>query len=32
MGSVAKLYIRKGSVIYEEMRKNLTIFEDAVSQ
>jgi hypothetical protein len=25
MGSVAKSYMRKGFLIYEEMRKNLTI-------
>jgi hypothetical protein len=31
MGSVAKSYIRKGFLIYEEMRKYLTINEEAVS-
>ena len=31
MGSVAKSYMRKAYLIYEEMRKNLTIFEEAVS-
>ncbi len=30
-GSVAKSYLRKGFLIYEEMRKYLTIFEEAVS-
>ncbi len=31
MGQVAKSYIRKGFLIYEEMRKYLTIYEEAVS-
>jgi hypothetical protein len=31
MGAVAKSYMRKGSLIYEEMRKYLVIFKDAVS-
>ncbi len=31
MGSVAKLYMRKGFLIYEEMRKYLTIYEKAIS-
>jgi hypothetical protein len=30
-GAVAKSYIRKGFLIYEEMRKYLTIYEEAVS-
>jgi hypothetical protein len=30
-GAVAKSYMRKGSLIYEEMRKYLTIHEEAVS-
>jgi hypothetical protein len=30
-GSVAKSYIRKGFLIYEEMRKYLTKYEEAVS-
>jgi hypothetical protein len=30
-GAVAKSYIRKGFLIYEEMRKYLVIFEEAVS-
>jgi hypothetical protein len=30
-GAVAKSYMRKGFLIYEEMRKFLTIFEEAVS-
>ncbi len=30
-GAVAKSYIRKGFLIYEEMRKNLTIYEEADS-
>ncbi len=30
-GSVAKSYMRKGFLIYEEMRKYLTIYEEAVS-
>jgi hypothetical protein len=32
MGSGAKSYIRKGFLIYEEMRKLFPIFEEAVSQ
>ncbi len=31
MGSVAKSYVRKGFLIYEEMSKYLTIYEEAVS-
>jgi hypothetical protein len=31
MGSVAKSYMRKGFLIYEEMRKYLTIYDEAVS-
>jgi hypothetical protein len=31
MGSGAKLYMRKGFLIYEEMRKYLTIYKEAVS-
>jgi hypothetical protein len=31
MGSVAKLYMRRGFLLYEEMRKYLTIYEEAVS-
>jgi hypothetical protein len=30
MGSVAKSYMKKGFQIYEEMRKYLTIYEEAV--
>ncbi len=30
MGSVAKSYLRKGFLIYEEMRKYLTIYEEAL--
>jgi hypothetical protein len=30
-GAVAKSYMRKGFLIYEEMRKYLVIFEEAVS-
>jgi hypothetical protein len=30
-GAVAKSYMRKGFLTYEEMRKYLTIYEDAVS-
>jgi hypothetical protein len=30
MGAVAKSYMRKGFLIYEEMRKYLTIYEEAV--
>ncbi len=32
MGSGAKSYMRKGFLIYEEMRKFFTIYEEAVSQ
>ncbi len=31
MGSDAKSYVRKGFLIYEEMRKYLTIYEEALS-
>jgi hypothetical protein len=31
MGSVAKSYMRNGFLMYEEMRKYLTIYEEAVS-
>ncbi len=31
MGAVAKSYMRKGFLIYEEMRKCLFIYEEAVS-
>jgi hypothetical protein len=31
MGSVAKSYMRKGFLIYEEMRQYLVIYEEAVS-
>ncbi len=31
MGSGAKSYIRKGFLIYEEMRKFFTMYEEAVS-
>ncbi len=31
MGSVAKSYMSKGYLIYEEMRKYLTIYEEVVS-
>ncbi len=31
MGAVAKSYMRKGFLIYEEMRKNLVIYDEAVS-
>jgi hypothetical protein len=31
MGLVAKSYMRKGFLIYEEMRNYLTIYEEAVS-
>jgi hypothetical protein len=31
MGSVAKSYTWKGFLIYEDMRKYLTIYEEAVS-
>jgi hypothetical protein len=30
-GAVAKSYLRKGFLIYEEMRKYLVIYEEAVS-
>jgi hypothetical protein len=30
-GAVAKLYMRKGFLIYEEMHKYFTIYEEAVS-
>ncbi len=30
-GAVAKSYIRKGILIYEEMRKDFPIYEEAVS-
>ncbi len=30
-GAVAKFYMKKGFLIYEEMRKYLVIFEEAVS-
>jgi hypothetical protein len=30
-GAVAKSYMRKGFLIYEEMRRYLTIYEEAVS-
>jgi hypothetical protein len=30
MGSGAKSYMRKGFLIYEEMRKYVTIYEEAV--
>jgi hypothetical protein len=30
MGAVAKSYMRKGFLIYEEMRKYLDIYEEAV--
>jgi hypothetical protein len=29
MGAIAKSYTRKGFLIYEEMRKYLTIYEDS---
>jgi hypothetical protein len=32
MGSVAKSYMRKGFLIYEKIRKYLTIYEEAVSK
>ncbi len=32
MGAVAKSYMRKGFLKYEEMRKYLTKYEEAVSQ
>jgi hypothetical protein len=31
MGAVAKIYMRKGFLIYEEMRKYLVIYEEAVT-
>jgi hypothetical protein len=31
MGSAAKSYLRKGFLLYEEMRKYLTIYEEAIS-
>jgi hypothetical protein len=31
MGAVAKSYMRKGFLMYEEMRKYLVIYEEAVS-
>ncbi len=31
MGSVAKSYMRKGFLIYEEMHKYLTIYEEDVN-
>jgi hypothetical protein len=31
MGAVAKLYMRKGFLLYEEMHKCLVIYEEAVS-
>jgi hypothetical protein len=31
MGAVAKSYMRKGFLIYEEMGKYLVIYEEAVS-
>jgi hypothetical protein len=31
MGTVAKSYMRRGFLIYEEMRKYLVIYEEAVS-
>jgi hypothetical protein len=31
MGSVAKSYMRKGFLIYEEMRRCLAIYEEAVA-
>jgi hypothetical protein len=31
MGAVAKSYVRKGSLINEEMRKYFPIYEEAVS-
>jgi hypothetical protein len=32
MGAVAKSFMRKGFPIYEEIRKYLVIYEEAVSQ
>jgi hypothetical protein len=31
-GAVTKSYMRKASLIYEEMRKYFTLYEEAVSQ
>ena len=31
IGAVAKTYMRKGFLIYEEMRKYVTMYEEAVS-
>ncbi len=31
MGAVAKLYMKKGFLVYEEMRKYLVMYEEAVS-
>jgi hypothetical protein len=31
MGATAKSYMRRGFLIYEEMQKYLTIYEEAVS-
>jgi hypothetical protein len=31
MGAVAKSYMRKGFLIYEEMRKYLVIYEEAAA-
>jgi hypothetical protein len=31
IGAVAKSYMRKGSLLYEEMRKYFPIYEEAVS-
>jgi hypothetical protein len=31
MGAIAKSYMRKGFLIFEEMRKYLVIYEEAVS-
>jgi hypothetical protein len=30
MGTVEKSYMRKGFLLYEEMRKYLTIYEEAI--
>jgi hypothetical protein len=32
MGAIAKSYIRKGFLMYEEKRKYLVIYEEAVSR
>jgi hypothetical protein len=32
IGAVAKSYMRRGFLIYEEMRKYLTIYEEVVSR